>query len=235
MFTAVDYVTGILLNDVVHNLQDVVNQFSLNQNEKGLLTDDLTYIKTFFKSRYDQHANRDDDVDMHGIEYGLNQKCNKTKSNRCNECLFPAWWFSRCHEMVNSHRNNPDRDIDINTIESAVTLLKDAEEKLELYREHRLRVACQQNALKKLAEESELYTRALKLKEPTCAIVIIDWKMKFQSMSARETSQQHFGKRGIGMNVYVLRAFLFVLLYLFFVFGFGFGFHFFVFSFCVHF
>ena len=26
------------------------------------------------------------------------------------------------------------------------------------------------------------------------ALVVIDWKMKFESMSARETSQEYFGK-----------------------------------------
>ena len=39
------------------------------------------------------------------------------------------------------------------------------------------------------------------------ALVVIDWKMKFESMSARETSQEHFGKQGIAWHGCLLKFF----------------------------
>ena len=39
------------------------------------------------------------------------------------------------------------------------------------------------------------------------ALVVINWKMKFESMSARGTSQEHFGKRGIAWHGCLLKFF----------------------------
>ena len=41
------------------------------------------------------------------------------------------------------------------------------------------------------------------------AVLEIDWKMKWEATSSRETSQQseHFGKRGIGWHGCLLRFF----------------------------
>ena len=38
-------------------------------------------------------------------------------------------------------------------------------------------------------------------------LVVIDWKMKFESMSARETRQEYFGKRGIAWHRCPLKYF----------------------------
>ena len=197
LFTAVDYVSGVLLNDVVAVLQDVVDMFARNDNEKGKMSDDLSSIRYFSKTAYEDHAIMEGDcMDTHGLEFGLNPKCG-AKTSQCSHCYFGKWWFQQMQSIVDSHRDS--NIISTDTIEDALTLLKDCQHKLELYRAHRLRVACQQKALAKLEQEIESYTLLHRLIAPIRAILIIDWKMKFESLSARETSQMHYGKRGIGM------------------------------------
>ena len=81
-------------------------------------------------------------------------------------------------------------------------VIKDAAEKLELYRGHRVRVTNQQVHLEKIIKDME--KKCLDNKRSSEALVVADWKMKFEAMSSRETSQQHFAKRGlVGMGVYV--------------------------------
>eukprot|EP00731_Ephydatia_muelleri_P003208 Em0001g3208a len=80
----------------------------------------------------------------------------------------------------------------------ALEVIKDAAENLELYRGHRVRVTNQQVHLEKIIKDME--KKCLDNKRSSEALVVADWKMNFEAMSSRETSQQHFAKRGIGWH-----------------------------------
>eukprot|EP00731_Ephydatia_muelleri_P029461 Em0020g1105a len=70
----------------------------------------------------------------------------------------------------------------------------------------KVRVANQQKAIYKIEEEMKQECLENKTSSKH-ALVVIDWKMKFESMSARETSQEHFGKQGIAWHGCLLKFF----------------------------
>ena len=80
-------------------------------------------------------------------------------------------------------------------MKDAIEVIMDAAHKLELYCGHRVRVANQQVHLDKIIKDME--KECLDKKNSSDTLVNADWKMKFEPMSSRETSQQHFAKRGI--------------------------------------
>ena len=90
-------------------------------------------------------------------------------------------------------------------VKDAVEVIKDASQKFELYRGHRVRVANQQVQLEKVIKEME--QQCLLNKGSSEALIVADWKMKFESMSSHETSQQHFAKRGIGWHGFFMFLF----------------------------
>ena len=85
-------------------------------------------------------------------------------------------------------------------------VVSDIQQKLELYHAHRVHVANQQKAIYKIEEEVKQECLENKIRSKH-ALVVIDWKMKYESMSARETSQEHFRKRGIAWHGCLLKFF----------------------------
>ena len=47
---------------------------------------------------------------------------------------------------------------------------------------------------------SKTWKKCIENKRSSEALVVADWKMKFEATSSRETSQQHFAKQGIGWH-----------------------------------
>ena len=81
----------------------------------------------------------------------------------------------------------------------AIDACKDACNKFNLFMAHRMRCKNQQLALENL--DKYIRTRSLYSKgECTIAHMVIDFKMKFEPMSTRETTLDHYGKRGIGWH-----------------------------------
>ena len=137
------------------------------------------------KQQYDSHAlTEGDEVGTHGIDNGL---CKPdlsvpARTERCNGCNFVNFCISELQESV--------------AAADALEVIKDAAEKLELYQGHRVCVTNQQVHLEKIIKDME--KKCLDNNRSSEALVVADWKMKFEAMSSRETSQQHFAKRGIG-------------------------------------
>ena len=78
-------------------------------------------------------------------------------------------------------------------------VLEDSSEKVYLYMKHRARVWCQQEFYNEL--ERELYEECARTKKDgTKCIWVIDFKQKFEAMSARETQTEGFGKRGMSWH-----------------------------------
>jgi hypothetical protein len=65
------------------------------------------------------------------------------------------------------------------------------------FRQHRIRVAnYSESNLKKIEQEMNNHCNENK-KDCPQALEITDWEMKFNTESARQTTEEHFGKRGI--------------------------------------
>ena len=151
-------------------------------------------------------------VDTHGIEYGLKKLHPEKEINAavrietCNGCRFNVLFFKALCDKIKAtgEGGNPVKSQD--TIKDVLMVVSDIQQKLELYRAHRVRVANQQKAIYKIEEEMKQECLENKISSKH-ALVVIDWKMKFESMSARETSQEHFGKRGIAWHGCLLKFF----------------------------
>lgn len=155
----------------------------------------LDLSRNFLRQQYDSHAKMStDSVHTHSIAYGLNRSDSQCPMRHeiCNACSFGEYVFE---QLENSTRNSLHKPPDVR--EDALNVI-DTRCKMELYRGHRLRVVNQQEAIQKLHFDLEEKCKTGVL--PSHAVVVMDWKMKFESMSARETTQQHFGKRGIGWH-----------------------------------
>ena len=133
-----------------------------------------------------------DNVDTHGIEYGLKKLHPEKEINAavrvetCNGCRFNVVFFKAlCDKIKATGGGNPVKSQD--TIKDALMVVSDIQQKLELYRAHRVRVANQQKAIYKIEEEMKQECLANKISSKH-ALVVIDWKIKFESMSTRETS-----------------------------------------------
>jgi hypothetical protein len=200
LLTAVDYVTGILVHDPVDVLQDMVEDFSPNTARRDELTRHLEIARTFLKVKYHAHACiNEDTVPTHGLNYGLNKGNEAERTGKCVACDFVPFFLSELRAEIQAARQgvagHPIKPQEV--LEDAEKVLDDIEEKFYLYQGHCVRVANQQMAIKKLLEELEKEC----LERDTCrGILITDWKMKFEACSSRETTQQHFGKRGMSWH-----------------------------------
>ena len=213
IITAVDYVTGVLVHDSIEMLQKISDDFVHNNLDKVTLSRQLELVRNFFKQQYDSHVQiENDNVDTHGIEYGLKKLHPEKEINAavrvetCNGCRFNVVFFTALCDKIKAtgEGGNPVKSQD--TIKDALMVVSDIQQKLELYRVHRVRVANQQKAIYKIEEEMKQECLVNKISSKH-ALVVIDWKMKFESMSARETSQEHFGKRGIAWHGCLLKFF----------------------------
>jgi hypothetical protein len=206
LLTAVDYVTGVLVNDQVSTLQDMIEAFACTPSRKEELTSQLELVRNFLKAQVGAHVCRENDsVPTHGLEYGLSQPIEGEleRAGKCNACDFIPYFIQRMRgEISSSDRDEPKA---ADSVQDALRVLDDVEHKFVLYQGHRVRVANQQSAIACIYNELE--QECLQENRTTRAVMTIDWKMKFESMSARETTQQHFGKRGISWHGCLLSYF----------------------------
>ena len=76
-----------------------------------------------------------------------------------------------------------------------IEAIDNCREKYFYFMRHRMRVICQRDACDKILEI--LKRDCEQTKRTSRAFIIIDWKMKFEPMSSRETMPENFGKRGL--------------------------------------
>lgn len=90
-------------------------------------------------------------------------------------------------------------EVDHEFCENAKRVIDDCEEKFYFYMRHRVRVACQRSRYDALI--TELHDECLESRKTTGRVfIIIDFKQKFESMVARETMPENFGKRGMAWH-----------------------------------
>eukprot|EP00049_Salpingoeca_infusionum_P016221 m.329274 g.329274 ORF g.329274 m.329274 type:complete len:305 (+) comp16036_c0_seq18:1172-2086(+) len=197
---AVDYVTGCLVNDPVDVLRKIVQDFAASQQQTTELNALIDIIcKSFLKSQYDAHALKGDGCALHGLQHCLDVGCMapSQEPRQCNACNFPSYVIRHIHQVVQAKQDDGDVSAD------ALRVLDDIQHKFDLFCGHRLRVMNQQQAIEDI--HNKLREECLRTKQASsAAIVIADWKMKREPRYFRETTRQHFGKRGISWHGYLL-------------------------------
>lgn len=94
--------------------------------------------------------------------------------NACNFVDFYTLELQKCVRAASKFLNATI------IVQDAVEVIKDASQRFELYRGHRVRVANQQVQLEKIIKEME--QQCLLNKRSSEALIVADWKMKFESM-----------------------------------------------------
>lgn len=194
LLTAIDYMTGELLNDSVSTLQDIIDAFTAG-DDKERLTTHVEVARNFLKVQYDEHILKDDDdVATHGIQFGLRKPVEDAQPRRgtCAACAFVPFVMEEIKDAVKAAPDGGKGDQ-----ADALRVLKDVERKFELYQGHRARVINQQHAITEVMRQLE--ADALD-GDCSTATVTIDFKMKFNVRSARETTKEHFAKRGMSWH-----------------------------------
>ena len=193
MLAAVDYVTS-LVNDQVTLLQCNL----LDADLIPVMTNYTEIMRIYLKQHYDSHSLQQyDEVGTHGISYGFSKPDLSTpaRTRKCNACNFVNFCTLELQKSVRAASKVLNATISEDIVKDAVKVIKDASQKFELYQGHRVRVANQQVQLEKIVKEME--QQCLLNKGSSEALIVADLKMKFESMSSHEISQQHFAKQGI--------------------------------------
>lgn len=196
MMTSVDYVVGILVNEPIEIMQSIVDDFTSGQ-KKEELTEYLAVARNFLKNQYDDHAVMGDGDAFHGVQFSLEKQRDDSKAAEprdcvCPGCKFPLYVCNLLKEAVETTEENTRND---RVVESALLRISDSRAKFRLFMEHRCRVMNQRRS--KEEHVKEMVEQCYKL-SMSCVSITIDWKMRYEGRSARETSQEFYGKRHMG-------------------------------------
>ena len=198
LLCAVDYVTGNLVNDPIKMLKRIATDFAADADTRTKLLLHIDFVKNFLKVQYDDHACKEDDnCDTHSVNYGLgltaSADTDEDRTANCAGCKFVPYVINEVLESVASKAG-----VEEMRRQDATKVVNNCAHKLQLYQGHRLRVAHQQKVLAGLMKDME--DRCIANKGSDEAMVVIDWKMKWLARYHRETTLQHFAKRGISWH-----------------------------------
>ena len=123
--------TGVLVHDSIEMLQKISDDFVHNNVDKVTLSRQLELVRNFFKQQYDSHVQiENDNVDTHGIEYGLKKLHPEKEINAavcvetCNGCRFNVVFFKTlCDKIKATGGGNPVKSQD--TIKDALMVVSD--------------------------------------------------------------------------------------------------------------
>ena len=124
--------TGVLVHDSIEMLQKISDDFVHNNVDKVTLSRQLELVRNFFKQQYDSHVQiENDNVDTHGIEYGLKKLHPEKEINAavrvetCNGCRFNVVFFKTLCDKIKAtgEGGNPVKSQD--TIKDALMVVSD--------------------------------------------------------------------------------------------------------------
>lgn len=215
--TCVDYVLGNLINESIERLQHIIEQlFSRNHRSQKHYSLLLGHTRTFLKSEFDSHLLLDDGDGFHSLGHALtktkdnnNLECRIDSCQVCNECnwqnikcygcRFPFWFCNKLGEEVQEAIREGTGSLNEEKLDQCLQVITYCREKFALFMKHRTRVVCQREASNKFeramiasTEDTHTYSNLWR-----CTI---DFKMKYEGISARETMPENFGKRGMGWH-----------------------------------
>ena len=156
------------------------------------------YIQTlthFLKYQCDKHFEREDNDCFHGMEYALQAHGKNRVRTACSACKFPSYVCEYIKDrFVAEARNNPD--VNNEMVNDAKKVVDETAKKFRLFMGHKCRVRCQQlgiEAIYKEMREDFIESDGNNVH----GVLLMDFKMKFEPVSGRETTLEHYGKRGI--------------------------------------
>ena len=220
---AIDYVTSLLVNETAEVIQDIIDKL-VPSDEAKHASRLLSTASYFLKHKFKHHIVLNDDVCYHGLSHALKRKkdvsatittnesndtvitstdtsqdstTRTTTTNcnmSCNACKFPFFVCSTIKQYIQSSTNHMEGQV-----EDAMRVIDDTSKKYELYMAHIARCTNQVHAINDKEKELETLCMNSKGKE-IGGMLIIDFKMKFEAQSTRESSVEHFGKRGIAWH-----------------------------------
>ena len=203
---AIDYVTSLLVNETCEVLHNIAEK-CIDQDDVNHATDLVAATKHFLKHHYTNHCMRENDgICWHGLNYGLNKdaRVQKTGTN-CLACKFPFYTCAKLSILV-SAQTQGNRVMN----DDAISVISDIRKKFQLYMAHVCRCRSQ-NMQIRIVEESMKNLCTTSRGSVTNGLMIIDFKMKFETQSTRESTLEHFGKRGIGWHGCALVYYLYEL------------------------
>jgi hypothetical protein len=196
---AVDYVTGSLINDNFNVLERIINE--VLPHNRILLLEQFDSLKSWLK--YDGFCTIDSiqeglsSCPRHDAAFGLTPCPLGGSPNErfitCAACRSADNLFNSLIEQIKAS------DTDSSTLQ----VVKDAHEKIQLFTGHRLRVLNQQKQLQKVADEMKERRAENGISDE--AIVVLDYKMKFDPLYFREKTVDHYGKRGMTWHGVMVR------------------------------
>ena len=191
--SAIDYVTASLVNETCEVLDNIVEKVVIPTDQQKA-SDMIHSAKYFLKHQYNSHCvKKHDDVCYHGLSYGLSKRMETRTSTQCSGCKFPFYVCAELKAMCTASVCEGDMKQD------AIQVIQETSNKFKLYMAHVMRCSCQSQALCEL--ETMLKNECMETKgSKTRSIMIMDFKMKYESKSVRESSIEHYGKRGIGWH-----------------------------------
>ena len=202
--TAIDYVTSLLVNEPCEVLQSIIDR-CLHPSKQAYATSIVLCARNFLKHQFADHVSRSNEIESicyHGIDYGLLKDGSPRISHNCCACKFPFYSTSKLKELV-KQSPSPDKEM----IDDAIRVIDSTTEKFALYMGHVCRKRSQSSQIKDRENYIEKCCMQSKGKDIKC-LAVMDFKMKFESMSARESSVEHFGKRGMGWHGFALTYYL---------------------------
>ena len=186
------------------DVQEVVETF-VPIPSQDIYRDYLTSVSNFLKNTYKKHAVK---CNHNCVTYDLNyilgrvsdydntaQTCLNSGIT-CTQCKFPFYVSSKIKEEINCAENsnssmNDDKFKEMKT--DATKFVNDCVEKMKIYMGHKARCTNQNQSIEKIHEGMGKNCADSNGKD-VIAIVIVDYKMKFEPISARETTLDHYSK-----------------------------------------
>ena len=134
----------------------------------------------------------------------------KKKGITCFQCRFPFYVCTEikkqvmCCEIDNG--NSTTNTTILSKKQDALNVVDECNRKFKLFMSHSARCTNQNKAIQKIHDDmiNECYTRS----KSVTALMIGDFKMKFEPLSSRETSIDHCGKRGISWHGFCIQFYL---------------------------
>ena len=188
---AVDYVTGFLVNDTINNLSRIMLEFTSSERRREDYSRRIAFCKNFLKYVYNSHLRKECEALTHSITHGLSTDSEQALHPSCLGCKAP---FKLVDDIMDECIESSGAD------ESVKDVLLECRTKFHLFMGHRIRVTNQQMHIQKIHDDIRASCPRRTNGSTTKGILLVDFKMKFESLYFREKTVENYGKRGISWH-----------------------------------
>ena len=142
--------------------------------------------------------------------YDDSAKTSKKTKITCPQCMFPYYMCDELKKCITTHTESGspnNSSIDKHKTNDAIEVIDECQKKFQLFMAHKARCSNQNNAIEEIHQKMKQDCINSNGKD-VVALMIGDYKMKFEPMSQRETTLDHYGKRGISWHGFCLQFYL---------------------------